>query len=130
MKILYAFMVLVLTTAFQNAGDDIDHTAQLIGAGNIAELSKEFAPVVDITIMDNESESSAAITKNLLTDFFDKHQPRSMKLLHRITSSAKFHYGVVLINTDNGTFRIAFSLKNNNGNYQLTEIRIETGKEN
>jgi len=130
MKILYAFMVLVLTTAFQNAADDIDHTAQLIGAGNIAELSKDFAPVVDITIMDNESESSAAITKNMLTDFFDKHQPRSMKILHRITSSPKFHYGVLLVTTDNGTFRIAFSLKNNNGRYQLSEIRIEAGKEN
>jgi len=130
MKLLYAFLVLLLTTAFQIAGDDIDHAAQLIGAGNITELSKDFAPVIDITIMDNESESSAAITKNMLTDFFDKHQPRSMKLLHRITSSPKFHYGVVLVNTDNGTFRIAFSLKNNNGNYQLTEIRIEAGREN
>ena len=130
MKILYAFLVLVLATAFQAAGDDIDRAAQLIGAGNITELSKDFALVVDVTIMDNESESSAAMTKNMLNDFFDKHQPRSMRILHRITSSPKFHYGVVLVTTDDGTFRIAFSLKNNNGHYQLTEIRIEAGKEN
>lgn len=130
MKILYAFTVLLLTTAFQVAGDDIDRTAQLIGAGNIAELSKDFATVVDLTIMDNESESSASATKNILTDFFDKHQPRSMRILHRITSSPKFHYGVILVNTEDGIYRIAFSLKNNNGHYQLTELRIEAGKEN
>ncbi|HEX3386271.1 MAG TPA: DUF4783 domain-containing protein [Mucilaginibacter sp.] len=130
MKILYAFLLLVLTTAFQGAGDDIDRTAQLIGAGNIAELSKDFAPVVDLTIMDNESESSSAITKNLLTDFLDKHEPRSMRILHRITSSPKFHYGVILITTEDGVYRVAFSLKNNNGHFQLTELRIEAGKEN
>jgi len=130
MKILYAFMVLVLTTAFQSPADDIDRTAQLIGAANIAELYKDFAPVIDLAIMDNESQSSAAAAKNLLTDFFDKHPPRSMKVLHRITSSPKFHYGVILLATEDGTFRIAFSLKNNNGHYQLTELRIESGKEN
>jgi hypothetical protein len=130
MKILYAFLLLLLTTAFQSAGDDIDHTAQLIGAANIAELSKNFAPVVDLSIMDEESESSASATKNILMEFFDKHQPRSMRILHRITSSPKFHYGVILITTEDEVFRIAFSLKNNNGHFQLTEFRIEAGKEN
>jgi hypothetical protein len=129
MKILYAFLLLPLTIAFTRAGDDIDRVAQLIGAANITGLSKDFAPVVDLTIMDNESESSAEVTKNLLTDFFDKHQPRAMRILHRITSSSKIHYGVVLVTTENGVYRIAFSLKNNNGHFQLTEFRIEQGKE-
>ncbi|MBS1529235.1 MAG: DUF4783 domain-containing protein [Bacteroidetes bacterium] len=130
MKIFYAFLLLVLITAFQRAGDDIDRTAQLIGSANISELAKDFAPVVDLTIMDNESQSSAAAAKNLLTVFFDKHQPRSMKILHRITSSPKFHYGVILLTTEDGMFRVAFSLKNNSGHFQLTELRIETSKEN
>jgi hypothetical protein len=129
MKILYAFLLLLLPAAFISAGDDIDRTAQLIGSANIEELSRDFAPTVDLTIMDNENQASAALAKNILTDFFDKNQPRSMKILHRITSSDKFHYGVILITTEESTYRVAFTLKNNNGRFQLTELRIESSKE-
>lgn len=129
MKILYAFLLLLFPVAYTSAGDDIDRTAQLIGSANIEELSKDFAPTVDLTIMDNESQSSAALTKNILTDFFDKNQPRSMKILHRITSSDKFHYGVILITTEDSVYRVAFTLKNNNGRFRLNELRIEPAKE-
>jgi hypothetical protein len=128
MKILYAFLLLLLPLAFINAGDDIDRTAQLIGSANIEELSKDFAPTVDLTIMDNENQATASMAKNILNDFFEKNQPRSMKILHRITSSDKFHYGVILINTAESVFRVAFTLKNNNGRFQLTELRIESAK--
>jgi len=128
MKILYAFLLLLLPAAFISAGDDIDRTAQLIGSANIEELSKDFAPTVDLTIMDNENQASAGLAKNLLTEFFDKNPPRSMKILHRITSSDKFHYGVILITTKNSVYRVAFTLKNNNGRFQLSELRIESSK--
>jgi hypothetical protein len=129
MKILYAFLFLLLPIALISATDDIDRTAQLIGSANIEELSKDFAPTVDLTIMDNENQASAALAKNVLTDFFNKNQPRSMKILHRITSSDKFHYGVVLITTEESVYRVAFTLKNNSGRFQLTELRIEPSKE-
>ena len=128
MKIIYAFLLLLLPAAFISAGDDIDRTAQLIGSANIEELSKDFAPTVDLTIMDNENQASAGLAKNLLTEFFDKNPPRSMKILHRITSSDKFHYGVILITTENSVYRVAFTLKNNNGRFQLSELRIESSK--
>src|SRR6185437_2743136 len=115
MKIIYAFLLLLLPAAFISAGDDIDRTAQLIGSANIEELSKDFAPSVDLTIMDNENQASAAMAKNILADFFEKNQPRSMRILHRITSSDKFHYGVILITTEQSVYRVAFTLKNNNG---------------
>ncbi|MGZ3945325.1 MAG: DUF4783 domain-containing protein [Mucilaginibacter sp.] len=129
MKILYAFLLLLLPAAFISAGDDIDRTAQLIGSANIEELSKDFAPTVDLTIMDNENQASASMAKNILSDFFEKNQPRSMKILHRISSSDKFHYGVILITTEQSGFRVAFTLKNNNGRFQLSELRIEPSKE-
>jgi hypothetical protein len=129
MKILYAFLLLLLPVAFISAGADVDRTAQLIGSANIEELSKDFAPTVDLTIMDNENQASAALAKNVLTDFFNKNQPRSMKILHRITSSDKFHYGVVLITTEESVYRVAFTLKNNGGRFQLTELRIEPSRE-
>ncbi|MGZ4001357.1 MAG: DUF4783 domain-containing protein [Mucilaginibacter sp.] len=129
MKILYAFLLLLLPAAFISAGDDIDRTAQLIGSANIEELSKDFAPTVDLMIMDNENQASASMAKNILSDFFEKNQPRSMKILHRISSSDKFHYGVILITTEQSGFRVAFTLKNNNGRFQLSELRIEPSKE-
>lgn len=128
MKLLYLSLLFLLTFILQNTGDPIEKTAELLRNGNITELSKYFAATVDLTIKGEENSYSDAQAKLVLTNFFDKNPPQAVKILHRITSSAKYHYGVVILNTTNGTYRVAFSLKNNNGKFELTEMRIEDEK--
>ncbi len=128
MKLLYLSLLFLLTFILQNTGDPIEKTAELLGNGNITELSKYFAATVDLTIKGEENSYSDAQAKLVLTNFFDKNPPQAVKILHRIASSAKYHYGVVILNTTNGIYRVAFSLKNNNGKFELTEMRIEDEK--
>ncbi len=128
MKLLYLTLLLLSPFVLQNTGDPIEKTAELLRNGNVGELSKFFASMVDITIKGEENNYSDVEAKTVLTNFFDQNPPQAVKALHRITSSAKFQYGVVILTTTNGAYRVAFSLKNNNGKFELTEMRIETEK--
>jgi len=128
MKLLYLSLLLLSPFVLQNTGDPIEKTAALLRNGNIGELSKYFAGTVDLTIKGEENNYSDVQAKLVLTNFFDQNPPQAIKILHRITSSAKYNYGVVILTTTNGTYRIAFSLKNNNGKFEMTEMRIEAEK--
>jgi hypothetical protein len=128
MKLLYLCLLLLSPIVLQNTGDCIGETATLLRDANIGELSKYLASTVDITMKGEENNYSDAEAKVILANFFSQNQPRAVKILHRITSSAKYHYGVVILATSNGTYRVAFSLKNNKGKFELTEMRFEAEK--
>jgi hypothetical protein len=128
MKLLYLSLLFLLTFVLQNAPDPIDKTAGLLKNGNIEELSKNFASTIYITIKGDENNYSSAQAKLILTNFFDQNPPQGVTILHRITSSSKYNYGVIILTTGGGVYRIAFSLKNNNGKFELTEMSIEAEK--
>jgi hypothetical protein len=111
-----------------DTGDIIDKTADMLKNGNAAELSAIFAPNIQLTIMDNETMCSGTEAKTILANFFHQNPPHSVKILHRICSSAKFRFAVVMLTTGNGTFRTSFSLKNVQGRFELAELRIEPAK--
>ena len=128
MKLLYLSLLLFSPFVLQNTGDPIEKTAALLRNANISELSQYFALNIDLTIGGEENNYSNTQAKTILTNFFNENQPKTVKVLHRITSSDKFHYGVIIMTTANSTYRIAFSLKNNQGKFELTEMRIEPEK--
>jgi Domain of unknown function (DUF4783) len=128
MKLLYLSLLLLSPFVLQNNGDPIEKTAALLRSANIDELSQYFASTVDITMKGEEASYPGAEAKVILANFFAQNQPKAVKILHRITSSAKFNYGVVILTTDNGVYRVAFSLKNNKGKFELTELRFEVEK--
>jgi len=100
----------------------------LLKTGNIEELSRSFASTVDMSIMGSDNTYPDTEAKTVLTNFFNKIQPQTAKVLHRITSNSNYRFGVVILTGNNGAYRVSFSLKNNNSKFELTEIRIETEK--
>lgn len=130
MKILYPFILLTLLFAPAITVDVIDKTAELIRKADIHELAKSFATAIDITVLDDENIYSNSQAEQLLNNFFSKNQPHSMQILHRISSNSNYRYGVVMLTTTTGVYRIAFSLKKFEGEFKLTEIRIERKKQN
>ena len=129
MKRFY-LLLLLLPLAFVSANeeDSIDTTAQFIKQGNIHELAKSFSPTIELTIMDEENVYSNAQAELILTNFFKRCQPKSFKMLHRITSNANYRFAVLILTTNNGVYRTSFSLKNNKGRFELSELRIEAEK--
>jgi len=119
-------MVYLVPTA--PPADPIDNIANLIRLGNAHELSKFFAPSVEITIMDQEDVYSKVQAELILDKFFSQNKPRSVKMLHKVNSNPNYRFGVLILISDKGTYRIAYTLKEADKNLMLIELRIEKGK--
>lgn len=129
MKFLYlpTFIILLLFPRITLA-DPIDNVASLIKEGNTRELSKLFAPSVEISIMDNENIYSQAQATLILDKFFSTNKPKSIKLLHKVNSSVNYRMGVFILSTDSGLYRVAFTLKEADSKISIIELRIESEK--
>ena len=105
MKLIYlpSFIILLILPVI--AADPIDDVANLIKQGNAKELAKSFASNIEIAIMDNENIYSQAQATIILNNFFAKNKPKSIKLLHKVNSSANYRLGVFILTTDTGLYR-------------------------
>jgi hypothetical protein len=127
MKLFYLPLFALL---FVNATpvDPIDRVADMIGKANIRELAKIFASDIELTMLDDANTYSKAQAELVLEKFFGQNKPLSYKTLHKVNSSGNFRFGVVIISTDKGTYRAAFTLKGTTDAAQLIELRIESEK--
>jgi hypothetical protein len=108
----------------------IEKIAELIKQGNAHELSKFFAASVDISILDEGDVYATAQAEMILDKFFRENKPHSVKLLHRVSSNPNYNFGVLVLSTDKGKFRVSYTLKENNKVMEVIELRIETEKPN
>lgn len=130
MKLLYlpSFMFLLLMPYLASA-DALDNLATLVKQGNGKEISKLFATSVDMAVMADEQTSTPAQATTILNDFFSKHKPQSIKLLHKVNSSATIQLGVYILTTaDKQEYRVAFTLKNIGGVMSIIELTVEDEK--
>jgi hypothetical protein len=108
--------------------DAIEQIAALLKKGNAQELATLFAANIDLSVLDQNDLYSKAQAAMILDKFFRENKPQSVKLLHRINSNPKYNYGVVILSTDKGKFRISYTLKEVNKVMVVIELRIETEK--
>jgi hypothetical protein len=129
MKLIYlpSFIILLLLPHITPA-DPIDNVANFIKQGNTKELARLFANNIEIAIMDDENIYSRAQATLILDKFFLKNKPKSIKLLHKVNSSANYRFGVFILTTDTGLYRVAFTLKDTDGKMTIIELRIENEK--
>jgi hypothetical protein len=129
MKLIYlpSFIILLLLPRIAPA-DPIDNVANFIKQGNTKELARLFANNIEIAIMDDENIYSRAQATLILDKFFLKNKPKGIKLLHKVNSSANYRFGVFILTTDTGLYRVAFTLKDTDGKMTIIELRIENEK--
>jgi len=129
MKLRYApiLFLLFMFPALCVAGP-IDKIAELIKQGNVHELSKFFSPNIDISVLDDTNVYSKTQSEMILQKFFSNNKPLSVKVLHRINSNANYNFGVLILTTDKGKYRVAFTLKGAEATMTMIELRIETEK--
>lgn len=127
LKYLPILVLLYLVPSVCLAGP-IDKIADLIKQGNAHELSKFFAASIDITVLENTNVYSKTQAELILEKFFKENKPLSATVLHRVNSSATFNYTVLLLNTDKGKYRVAYTMKEVEKEMVVIELRIETEK--
>lgn len=109
--------------------DAIDTISGYFKTANSRELSGYFSPHMEMNILSEENEYSKAQAELILRDFFSKHKPASVKILHRINSSSNFRFGVLSFQTDKDKFRVSISMTNEGEKFLIKVIRIEYDKE-
>jgi Tfp pilus assembly ATPase PilU len=128
MKSFCLQMLLFFIAPATGFADPIDRIADLIRQGNIHELSKLFASSVDITIQEEENVYSQTQAELIFNKFFDQNKLKTVSILHKVNSNQNYRFGVLLLTTAKGTFRMTVTLKETDGNLTIIEMRIETDK--
>jgi len=109
-------------------GDIVDTLSAFFKAANSKEISKNFAPSVELNINNTEDEYSKAQAEQILREFFTKNPPISSAVVHLINTNPNYRFGVVALGTKNGKFRVAITLKKTANTFFITELRIEPDK--
>lgn len=125
-----SMLVLLFFASFSTAfsADQIDKIASLLQQGQAHELGKQCAAGVELSVLGDEKVLNQTQAEAALNAFFTVNKPMSVKVIHRINTNSSLSLAVVQLKTSGGNFRISYSLKNTNGNQELTELRIEPEK--
>jgi hypothetical protein len=105
--------------------DIIESVTRTFRNTDTQELSKFLSSNVELDILADQDVYSKPQTELILKDFINKHHPVSVKSLHRLDSNPNYRFGVFVMNTSSGKFRVSFSMKNSSGKFLITEISIK-----
>jgi len=112
--------------AFQ--GDIVDTLSALFKAANSKEISKSFSSTVELGVNEEEDVYPKAQAEQIIREFFTKNPPLSSSVVHLINTNPNYRFGVLALNTKNGKFRVAVTLKKTANTFSITELRIEPDK--
>jgi hypothetical protein len=94
-------------------------------SGNTDKLSPRFASFVDLWILATEQACSAQQAAAAVDEFFLQHKPTKFTMLH-LGGKGNKHYGIGLLTTVNGKFRVTvFLLVNESNSYEIQQLRID-----
>jgi hypothetical protein len=130
MKLIYLPFVLslCLLAPAARAQDPIDNIVVMLKHGDVHGLTAMFAPTVEITMMDQEDTYSKRQAADVMTKFFAAHKPLRVSLLHKVNSNPKYIFGVAILTSADGTYRISYTLNETGSTMMIIELRIENGK--
>lgn len=128
MKYIFTLSI-ILSVKAAIAFDVIDDVAVAFKSGNSKELLKYFSSTVELNILNKEDIYSSTQAELILKDFFQKNQTSEAKVIHKVVSNANYKFGVLLLYTNKGVYRVSYELKNNPGKFLVTQIRIEENKD-
>ncbi|MDR3365432.1 MAG: DUF4783 domain-containing protein [Prevotellaceae bacterium] len=94
-------------------------------SGDVDKLTAHFAATVELRILATGKTCSSKQAATLTKEFFSQHKPTNYVMLH-IGSKANKHYGIGLLTTDNGRFRVTlFILIDETGSYTIQHFCID-----
>ena len=108
--------------AFNGISDKI---AEAFKAGDSAGLAAYFKANVDLSILEEDDLYSKANAEKKLATFFQNHPVSSFSILHEGQSNNGLQYTIGSLETSNGTFRVSFYVKEENGQAFIQQIMID-----
>src|SRR5690606_29278989 len=122
---LLSIVFILFASVSSFAGDLITEISNQFRQGNTKEISKHFSSTVNLSILNDNNIYSKVQAEIILASFFKVNQPRGAKVIHRLDNNPNYQHAVIELNTSGGDFRVSYSVRVNNNQAQLVEIRIE-----
>ena len=130
-KILVSIITCFLTFSFTEIkqNDIFDSLSGHFKSSNSKEISAYFSPIIELDILNEDGEYSKAQAELILRDFFSKNKPESVTVIHRLSSSPNFRFGVLSMQGSGNKLRISISMAKDGARFLIRSIRIENDKE-
>lgn len=124
-KRFWVFLVSLLFVTVNVASAQItDEIILSLKNGNSKTLSVHFNQNVELVVLENDNVYSKVQAEQIVNKFFKNNRPESFSVIHQGgKEGAKYVIGN--LKTNNGSFRIYFLLKMNNGKDYIHQLRIE-----
>ena len=92
--------------------------------GDSKKLAEYFNKNIELVVLDNDNVYSKAQAQQIVNKFFSQNSPEEFSIIHQgATESAR--YAIGNLKTKNGSFRVYFLLKSNEGKEYIHQLRIE-----
>lgn len=108
--------------------DIMDNVSAWFKTGNSKEISKNFAPSVELTLNGEEDSYPKAQAEQIIREFFTKNPPSASSVVHLINTNPNYRFGILALSTRSGKFRVAVTLKKAANTFLITELRVEGDK--
>lgn len=118
-----AFVFICISNSIGN--DLIGELSGQFRQGNAREISKYFSPMVNLSILNDNNVYSKVQAEIILESFFKINSPTGSKIIHRLDSNPNYQHAVIELNTIKGYYRVSYSIRINDNQAQIAEIRIE-----
>ncbi len=109
--------------------DVFDTLSGYFKEANSKEIAGYFASVIELNIFSEDGEYSKAQAELILRDFFFKHAPGSVKIVHRLNPSSDYKFVVLSVQNKDEKFRVSISMTNTGNKFLIKTISIENDKE-
>lgn len=94
-------------------------------SGNFKTIASYFNASVELNIPGADGLYSKTQAELLMKEFFTKNTPRNYTVKHDGVSQDGSKYSIGTLDTNTGSYRTYYYLKNNNGTFLIKELRIE-----
>ncbi|MFB5944661.1 DUF4783 domain-containing protein [Albibacterium profundi] len=126
MKVFLLKTVLLVFFMFSHMeGDIIEEIASHFQTGKTKEISEHFASTINFSILNDSNVYSKVQAEIILNRFLTTHEPRAAKIIHRLNNSTTYKHAVIELATNQGKFRVSYSIRVDNNTAQIVELRIE-----
>jgi hypothetical protein len=128
MKKLFITLVLgvsIISVLMADIYTDINSSMK---SGNYKTIANYFNSSIELNIPGADGLYSKAQAELLMKDFFTKNTPKNYTVKHDGVSQDGSKYSIGTLETNSGSYRTYYYLKNNAGSFLIKELRIEKDK--
>lgn len=122
--IFLTFLVLLSSVTSAYAGNCIDAVSRAFEKGNVSEIAGLFEGNVSLSLPGAQANYSKAQAEMILHDFFKKNDIRQLHI-HRKGDNKYASFIIGQVVTSKGAYKLYISVKTNDQNCVVKEIRVE-----